>query len=183
MDGLKVLSVVLAVFSLVDAAVVPCKWTQFRLEYLNEKSVELLLNMSAPIPLKCLEEKVKMEAGFPDDVFQEAQNLDVALVALETLRGVGRIFQNDHTSVTWDQETLKTFKHIVSSRQVENLKKCVGQDAPQDAAGSLAKLGSFYDRLEEQLRLKEFSECAWEIAREEVKVVLMKFHEFLKSRS
>ncbi|KAK1785592.1 hypothetical protein P4O66_018959 [Electrophorus voltai] len=183
MDALKLLTVVFAMFSVLDAAAVPCKWAQYRLKYLTEESIELLLSMSDPMPLKCLEKREELEVGFPEDAFQEAQNIDIAVVALKTLRGVGRVFKNDQTSVTWNLEKLRLFKHIVSSRLIENLQKCVREDASQKADSSLGKLRSFFDQLEDQLREKELSECAWEIAREEVKRSLVKFHEVLMSRS
>uniref|UniRef100_A0AAR2LSZ1 Uncharacterized protein n=1 Tax=Pygocentrus nattereri TaxID=42514 RepID=A0AAR2LSZ1_PYGNA len=121
MGALKVLSIVFVVLHVADAAVIPCTWTQFRLRDLNEESIMLLEKMGASLPLRCLEEGWR---ALPDDVFLNAQNEDLALVALETLRGVDRIFQNEQTSVTWDRETLGLFKNIISSRQVENLQKC-----------------------------------------------------------
>lgn len=45
MDVLKVLSVVLVVLHVADAAVIPCTWTQFRLRDLNEESIRLLEKM------------------------------------------------------------------------------------------------------------------------------------------
>ncbi|KAL7826568.1 hypothetical protein AOLI_G00317780 [Acnodon oligacanthus] len=157
MDALKVLSIVLVVLHVADAAVIPCTWTQFRLRDLNEESIMLLEKMGATMPLRCLEDGWR---ALPDDVFLNAQNEDLAVVALETLRGVDRIFKNDQTSVTWDRETLGLFKNIISSRQVENLQKCVGEDASQSAVGSLSagssagQLKSYFEELEEKLRVK-----------------------------
>ncbi|KAL6460615.1 hypothetical protein MHYP_G00305810 [Metynnis hypsauchen] len=157
MDALKVLSIVLVVLHVVDAAVIPCTWTQFRLRDLNEESIMLLEKMGASMPLRCLEDGWR---ALPDDVFLNAQNEDLAVVALETLRGVDRIFKNDQTSVTWDRETLGLFKNIISSRQVENLQKCVGEDASQSAVGSLSagssvgQLKSYFEELQEKLRVK-----------------------------
>uniref|UniRef100_A0A4W4FD28 Uncharacterized protein n=1 Tax=Electrophorus electricus TaxID=8005 RepID=A0A4W4FD28_ELEEL len=177
MDALKLLTVVFAMFSVLDAAAVPCKWAQYRLKYLTEESIELL----DPMPLKCLEKREELEVGFPEDAFQE--NIDIAVVALKTLRGVGRVFKNDQTSVTWNLEKLRLFKHIVSSRLIENLQKCVSQLSTTSNTQITwhvlmnCKMCFFF------FFLKELSECAWEIAREEVKRSLVKFHEVLMSRS
>ncbi|KAL7826565.1 hypothetical protein AOLI_G00317740 [Acnodon oligacanthus] len=185
MDALKVLSIVLVVLHVADAAVIPCTWTQFRLRDLNEESIMLLEKMGATMPLRCLEDGWR---ALPDDVFLNAQNEDLAVVALETLRGVDRIFKNDQTSVTWDRETLGLFKNIISSRQVENLQKCVGEDASQSAVGSLSagssagQLKSYFEELEEKLRVKGFSECAWEMVRNEVLQSLRKFQHFLSKK-
>ncbi|XP_036420011.1 interferon alpha-17-like [Colossoma macropomum] len=184
MDALKVLSIVLVVLHVADAAVIPCTWTQFRLRDLNEESIRLLEEMGAPMPLKCLEEGWR---ALPDDVFLNAQNEDLAVVALETLSGVDRIFKNDQTSVTWDRETLGLFKNIISSRQVENLQKCVGEDASQSAvgspsAGSIGQLKSYFEELEEKLRVKGFSECVWELVRNEVLQSLRKFQDVLSKK-
>ncbi|KAL6460616.1 hypothetical protein MHYP_G00305820 [Metynnis hypsauchen] len=165
MDALKVLSIVLVVLHVVDAAVIPCTWTQFRLRDLNEESIMLLEKMGAPMPLRCLEDGWR---ALPDDVFLNAQNEDLAVVALETLRGVDRIFKNDQTSVTWDRETLGLFKNIISSRQVENLQKCVGEDASQSAVGSLSagssvgQLKSYFEELQEKLRVKSSLRMAFQ---------------------
>ncbi|KAI4892031.1 hypothetical protein NFI96_028246 [Prochilodus magdalenae] len=186
MEALKMLSIVLVLLHVVGAAVIPCSWTQFRLRSLNAESIRLLEKMGDVMPLTCLEEG---ERAFPDDVFLNAQqNEDLAVVALETLRGVDRIFKNDQTSVTWDREKLGLFKNIVSSRQVENLQKCVGEEASQSAVdspsadSSIGELKSYFEELEETLRVKGFSECAWEMVRDEVLQSLKKFQAFLESR-
>ncbi|KAL7883748.1 hypothetical protein SRHO_G00014060 [Serrasalmus rhombeus] len=97
MDALKMLSIVFVVLHVADAAVIPCTWMQFRLRDLNEESIMLL----------------------------EKMNEDLAVVVLETLRVVDRLFKNEQSSITWDRETLALFKNIISSRGVENLQKCV----------------------------------------------------------
>ncbi|XP_072530503.1 interferon alpha-2-like [Salminus brasiliensis] len=182
MDALKVLSiVVLLVLQALDAAVIPCAWTQFRLRVMNEESIELLKNMGDVMPLKCLE---KGGRAFPDDTFIKVQDEDLVVVALETLRGVERIFKNEPTSVTWDREKLGLFRNVISYRQVENLQKCVEGHTSQNAMGSSSANGlkSYFEKLEEELKSKELSECSWEMVRDEVQHVLIKFQTFLQSR-
>ncbi|XP_053469463.1 interferon alpha-2-like [Ictalurus furcatus] len=139
------------------------------------------------------------------------QNEDLVLVALETLRGVATIFSNDQTSVTWDREKLGLFKSIIS-RQVRKLQECVSRRFPglrslvltlqskcfricttagkevqtameKPADSSTATLRSFFEKLEERLKEKEFSSCAWEIVRTELQGGLEKLQTFLESRN
>ncbi|XP_053084647.1 interferon alpha-14-like [Pangasianodon hypophthalmus] len=183
MELLKFVLLLVFVFSVCDAAALPsCSWTHSRLKTLNEESNSLLESMGDRVPLKCLE---KRELSFPDDVFIKAENEDLVLVALETLRGVATIFKNNQTSVTWDREKLGLFKNIVN-RQVEKLEKCVGKEVQtvteKPADSSTATLRSYFEKLEERLKEKEFSSCAWEIVRTELREGLKKFQTFLQSR-
>ncbi|XP_066530221.1 interferon a3-like [Hoplias malabaricus] len=177
MAALKLLSLVLVLLHVLDAAVVPCPWTHFRLRVLNEESIALLEKMGNLMPQKCLEEGGRT---FPDEVFVNAQNEDVVVLALETLSGVDRIFKNQQTSVTWNREHLELFKNIISSRQVPHLQKCAGEAVSQRGEGSVAELKSYFEKLEETLKKKGFSECAWEKVRDEVHHGLSKFHQFLQ---
>ncbi|KAG9279075.1 hypothetical protein AMEX_G4544 [Astyanax mexicanus] len=166
MVALKVLSIlVLVMVHVLDAALIPCVWTQFRLKILNEESIELLNSMGDLLPLKCLE---KGWRALPDDAFFKVQDEDLAMVSLEVLRGVERIFKDEPTTVTWDKEKLGLFRNVISYRQVENLQKCVSVSNCENTFGIVWKYG--------------FSECSWEMARDKVTNVLMKFQAFLESR-
>ncbi|XP_034154535.2 interferon alpha-4-like [Pangasianodon hypophthalmus] len=185
MELLKFVLLLVFMFSVCDAAALPsCSWTHSRLKTLNEESNRLLESMGAPMPMECLEAK-KPFPSFPKDVFVKAQNEDLVLVALETLRGVATIFKNNQTSVTWDREKLGLFKNIVN-RQVEKLEKCVGKEVQtvteKPADSSTATLRSYFEKLEERLKEKGFSSCAWEIVRTELREGLKKFQTFLQSR-
>ncbi|KAG9279077.1 hypothetical protein AMEX_G4549 [Astyanax mexicanus] len=151
MVALKVLSIlVLVMVHVLDAALIPCVWTQFRLKILNEESIDLLNSMYTSMTLAVIQDE------------------DLAMVSLEVLRGVERIFKNEPTTVTWDKEKLGLFRNVISYRQVENLQKCVSVSNCENTFGIVWKYG--------------FSECSWEMARDKVTNVLMKFQAFLESR-
>uniref|UniRef100_A0A3B1K403 Uncharacterized protein n=1 Tax=Astyanax mexicanus TaxID=7994 RepID=A0A3B1K403_ASTMX len=151
MVALKVLSIlVLVMVHVLDAALIPCVWTQFRLKILNEESIELLNSMYTSMTLAVIQDE------------------DLAMVSLEVLRGVERIFKDEPTTVTWDKEKLGLFRNVISYRQVENLQKCVSVSNCENTFGIVWKYG--------------FSECSWEMARDKVTNVLMKFQAFLESR-
>lgn len=57
------------------------------------------------------------------------QDEDLVLVALETLKGVEKIFKNNKASVTWDREKVSRFTNLIN-RQVEKLQECVSQIFP-----------------------------------------------------
>ncbi|XP_047664191.1 interferon a3-like [Tachysurus fulvidraco] len=148
------------VLSVCEAAAVPsCRWTHFRLQTLNEKSTGLLKSMD--------------ENLFP--------------VALETLNEVAKIFNmTSITSVTWDRGQLRYFKALID-RQVENLKICVGKQVQtvmdKSVSNSTDTLRSYFVKLEERLKEKEFSSCAWEIVRKELLDSLQKLQTFIKSKN
>ncbi|GAA6082202.1 interferon alpha-like [Tachysurus ichikawai] len=170
------------VFSVCEAAAVPsCIWTPFRLQKLNKESIGLLESMGGRMPLECLEEK---NNSFPQVSF--AKNEKLFPVALETLNGVAKIFNNNHTSVTWDREQLRLFKNIIY-RQVEHLQICVGKQVQtamdKSVTNSTDTLRSYFVKLEELLKEKEFSSCAWEIVRKELLNGLEKLQTFIKSKN
>ncbi|KAG9279073.1 hypothetical protein AMEX_G4542 [Astyanax mexicanus] len=121
MVALKVLSIlVLVMVHVLDAALIPCVWTQFRLKILNEESIELLNSMVRNLHMA--EFHILQICMNPRKIFLDE---DLAMVSLEVLRGVERIFKNEPTTVTWDKEKLGLFRNVISYRQVENLQKCV----------------------------------------------------------
>ncbi|KAG7317377.1 hypothetical protein KOW79_019675 [Hemibagrus wyckioides] len=184
MEPMKFVLLLVLVSSVCEAAALPsCRWTSFRLRTLNEESTGLLESMGDVMPLKCLG---KREDSFPDDVFIKSQNKDLFLMALETLNGVSQIFNNNHTAVTWDREQLRLFQAIID-RQVENLQICVGKkiqramDKP--ANSSTDTLRSYFAKLEERLKEKEFSSCGWEMVRTELLDGLKKLQTFIENKN
>ncbi|KAJ8345455.1 hypothetical protein SKAU_G00296480 [Synaphobranchus kaupii] len=163
-----------AVFIFLDHSFsLQCKWTQYKLRKLNEKSIQLLTDMGGSFPHKCLKENVKLM--FPDgayDITRESQNDDIASVAYGALRDLVKIFNNDLTSTSWDTEKLGFFKNILS-RQIENLEQCVGGEMTFSGDGSLpsddnGRLKSYVESLNTLLKEKGQSACAWEVVRKEV---------------
>ncbi|XP_060753046.1 interferon a3-like [Tachysurus vachellii] len=147
------------VLSLCVAAAAPsCIWTHFRLPTLNKKSIGLL----------------------------ESMNENLLPISLEAFNGVAKIFNNNHTSVTWDTNNLSLFKTIID-RQVDNLQKCVGKQVQtvmdKSASNSTDTLRSYFVKLEERLKEQEFSSCAWEIVRKEVLDSLETLQTFIESKN
>ncbi|XP_053348826.1 interferon alpha-10-like isoform X2 [Clarias gariepinus] len=138
------------------------------------------MTVGGRMPQECLNEKI---ISFPKDVFIKAQNEDMLMVALETLKGVNKIFKNEQTSVTWEKNDLSLFTNIVH-RQVKSLRDCVGEEAETDkpADGSAATLRSYFETLEKRLKEREFSLCSWEMVRTELQDGLKKFQTFLESK-
>ncbi|KAG7317376.1 hypothetical protein KOW79_019674 [Hemibagrus wyckioides] len=182
MEPMKFVLLLVLVSSVCEAAALPsCRWTSFRLRTLNEESTGLLESMGGRMPLECLEGK---NISFPKVSFPE--NKDLFLMALETLNGVSQIFNNNHTAVTWDREQLRLFQAIID-RQVENLQICVGKkiqramDKP--ANSSTDTLRSYFEKLEERLKEKEFSSCGWEMVRTELLDGLKKLQTFIENKN
>ncbi|KAK2836169.1 hypothetical protein Q7C36_014038 [Tachysurus vachellii] len=177
------------VLSVCEAAAVPsCRWTHFRLQTLNEESTGLLKSMGGRMPLECLEEKNNSfpQVSFPKVGAEMLTNENLLPISLETFNGVAKIFNNNHTSVTWDTNNLSLFKTIID-RQVDNLQKCVGKQVQtvmdKSASNSTDTLRSYFVKLEERLKEKEFSSCAWEIVRKEVLDSLEKLQTFIESKN
>ncbi|XP_058233285.1 interferon a3-like [Hemibagrus wyckioides] len=197
MEPMKFVLLLVLVSSVCEAAALPsCRWTSFRLRTLNEESTGLLESMGGRMPLECLEGKNISfpKVSFPEVVsikithgsFYFLQNKDLFLMALETLNGVSQIFNNNHTAVTWDREQLRLFQAIID-RQVENLQICVGKkiqramDKP--ANSSTDTLRSYFEKLEERLKEKEFSSCGWEMVRTELLDGLKKLQTFIENKN
>ncbi|KAK2836171.1 hypothetical protein Q7C36_014040 [Tachysurus vachellii] len=177
------------VLSLCVAAAAPsCIWTHFRLPTLNKKSIGLLESMGGRMPLECLEEKNNSfpQVSFPKVGAEMLTNENLLPISLEAFNGVAKIFNNNHTSVTWDTNNLSLFKTIID-RQVDNLQKCVGKQVQtvmdKSASNSTDTLRSYFVKLEERLKEQEFSSCAWEIVRKEVLDSLETLQTFIESKN
>nr|UOI84921.1 interferon phi b1 [Ictalurus punctatus] len=185
MELMKCVLLLVFVSSVCEAVALPtCRWARYK--QLSEKSKNLLERMGGQLPQECLEGKNRSFPSFPKDVFIKAQNEDLVLVALETLSGVKNIFKNNHTLVKWESNSLAFFRSLVF-RQVINLQECAGKKVQtsmeKPADSSTATLRSFFEKLEERLKEKEFSSCAWEIVRTELQGGLEALQTVLESRN
>uniref|UniRef100_A0A4W5LG06 Uncharacterized protein n=1 Tax=Hucho hucho TaxID=62062 RepID=A0A4W5LG06_9TELE len=122
MAVLKWLSICLTLFCQGTAASTPCRWTQFRLGELNDRSINLLSDMGGLFPLMCVDENV--EQMFPEDLYKNTKGEDVSVVALETMRYVEQLYNNSLTSVTWNKARHNLFQNVIY-RQVQRLELCV----------------------------------------------------------
>uniref|UniRef100_A0A4W5N9G8 Uncharacterized protein n=1 Tax=Hucho hucho TaxID=62062 RepID=A0A4W5N9G8_9TELE len=180
MAVLKWLSICLTLFCQGTAASTPCRWTQFRLGELNDRSINLLSDMGGLFPLMCVEENV--EQMFPEDLYKNTKGEDVSVVALETMRYVEQLYNNSLMSVTWNKAKLNLFQNVIY-RQVQNLELCVvGGVWESSGDGGSVALKTYFNKLNAVLKEKEHSACAWEIVRKEVRENLVQFKKFIDSK-
>nr|ACE75691.1 IFNb1 [Salmo salar] len=180
MAVLKWLSICLTLFCQGTVASKPCRWTQFRLGKLNDVSIGLLSDMGGLFPLMCAEENV--EQMFPEDLYKNTEGEDVSVVALEAMRYVEQLYNNSLTSATWSKTKLNMFQNVIY-RQVQNLELCVvGGVWESSGDGWSVTLKTYFNKLNTVLKEKEYSACAWEIVRKEIRENLVQFKKFIDSR-
>uniref|UniRef100_A0AAU7YBR2 IFNb1-2 n=1 Tax=Acipenser ruthenus TaxID=7906 RepID=A0AAU7YBR2_ACIRT len=149
-----------------------CKWMDFQLRHKNEISMGFLKNMGGRLPLECLTEQISLP--FPQDAYnaEDSSSETTALIAYKVLNHVINLFKETPTPVAWDLSKLHNFRNILF-RQTEKLDECmVGQTAFAGDLHSFADrselLKTYFDKMENVLKDKDHSICAWEIVRMQV---------------
>ncbi|XP_048100911.1 interferon alpha-4-like [Alosa alosa] len=115
-----------------------------------------------------------VQLTFPASAFKlnrTAQvNVGLEKAIHEVLRNIDILFENDTMPHIWDQRKLDDFRNIVY-RLVEE-SECVlkkSQSIQEDNfPDRKIVLDAYFKEISDVLRQKEFSACAWEVARKEI---------------
>ncbi|MBN3313544.1 IFNT protein, partial [Atractosteus spatula] len=103
---------------------------------------------------------------------------------LETMRCVHNIFNKTEHPATWEISELERFQGLLY-RQIRQLTLCAGSE--MKLSGEPGRLGvnvvlkTSFAKLEKVLRDKDYSYCAWESVRTDLRRALEQFQEFLES--
>lgn len=89
----------------------------------------------------------------------------------QTLHHLRRIYSMNLSSVTWVQATVEHFR-LLLDRQFRELEVCVRKPSTGSRARKNATVHKYFRKLRKFLKLKGFSDCAWEITRAETRAHL-----------
>ncbi|XP_062386868.1 interferon alpha-1/13-like [Sardina pilchardus] len=131
---------------------------------------DLLENMGGRFPLECLDHNVQLT--FPASAFNRTAQVNVGMekATHEVLRHIDIVFENDTMPLIWDQRKLDGFRNIVY-RLVEESECVLNKSQPiqeDDFTDRKIALDAYFKDISDNLQQKEFSVCAWEVARKEI---------------
>uniref|UniRef100_A0AAU7YD99 IFNb2 n=1 Tax=Polyodon spathula TaxID=7913 RepID=A0AAU7YD99_POLSP len=144
--------------------------------HLTQINKQLLIELGCNFPEQCKKENVPV--AVPVDAYEIAQDSqieDIKKIIYESLNHVNIIFMNGQKPATWNKAHLNNF-HNILHRQVEGLRQCVeidngtsfSGDGDSHPQGSYLMLKAYFEKLENVLKDKDYSFCAWEIVRKEI---------------
>ncbi|XP_028910681.1 interferon tau-2-like [Ornithorhynchus anatinus] len=150
-----------------------------------EQSLNRLDRMEGKSLLSCLEHRKDFQ--FPRAVVEAGllQKGNRAVVVHELLQQIFTVFSQTLSQTGWDQAEVENFLHGLH-RQLEELEVCLEEDTDpsQASVGSgilRLRLKSYFRGISLYLRDKEYSSCAWEIVRAEIRRCIFRLLQTLRN--
>uniref|UniRef100_A0AAZ1XMT8 Uncharacterized protein n=1 Tax=Oreochromis aureus TaxID=47969 RepID=A0AAZ1XMT8_OREAU len=134
-----------------------CRWMDHKFRQHNEETLNLLDTM------------VSVTVAFPNHLYRQAE--DKLVFTVQVLEEVAALFEEDHSSASWEDGTVRNFLNIVN-KQAKELHSCM----------KTTKLHMYFKRLSHHI-LKEMGHSAeaWEVIRKETKAHLMRAEQLASS--
>ncbi|XP_038625309.1 interferon alpha-2-like [Tachyglossus aculeatus] len=150
-----------------------------------EQSLKRLDGMQGRSLLSCLEHRKDFQ--FPREVVEAGLRKEGnrAVAVHELLQQIFTIFSQDLSQTGWDQAKVENFLHGLH-QQLEELEVCLEEDTypKQTSVGSgifRLRLKSYFRSISLYLRDKEYSSCAWEIVRAQIRRCIFQFMGMLQN--
>ncbi|XP_070790605.1 interferon alpha-2-like [Pituophis catenifer annectens] len=169
-----------------------CDQLHSRLQEANKGNMELLgSHMRATIPFQCIGDIVGFsplnEENFRN-MNEASQEVDAKIAIQEMLQQTDLIFKQVHAELFWDENSLRNF-HAGLDQQIKKLEAC--QDAelgagtvlsPRDQKLQLTRLRvkRYFQGLNDFLKDKEYSSCAWEIVQIQLRECFLLIHQLIQ---
>ncbi|XP_020832361.1 interferon tau-2-like [Phascolarctos cinereus] len=142
-----------------------------------QEDFSLLNQMSTFSLVPCLKDRTNF--NFPKEAIEgsQLQREDATVIAHEMLQHIFTLFSQNAAPATWNQTQLMQLL-IGLNQQLEQLERCLGQDVEweEPSLGSenpILALKSYFRGISQYLQSKEYSHCAWEILRVEIRRVFL----------
>uniref|UniRef100_A0AAZ1Y0E0 Uncharacterized protein n=1 Tax=Oreochromis aureus TaxID=47969 RepID=A0AAZ1Y0E0_OREAU len=139
-----------------------CRWMDHKFRQHNEETLNLLDTMVSNY-------FTLVTVAFPNHLYRQAE--DKLVFTVQVLEEVAALFEEDHSSASWEDGTVRNFLNIVN-KQAKELHSCV----------SSLSLHMYFKRLSHHI-LKEMGHSAeaWEVIRKETKAHLMRAEQLASS--
>ncbi|KAG6930917.1 hypothetical protein G0U57_002727 [Chelydra serpentina] len=129
---------------------------------MNSESLESLEKMGGHFPFQCLIERT---------AFKSRDILKIGLSQQENAKGaiqqilqeLFHIFNNNLTQAAWNGTSIKEFQNGLH-QQIEKLETCLSAEMEKE----ILKLKRYFQTIDDFLKEKQYSRCAWEITRVEI---------------
>uniref|UniRef100_A0A8C4WQ75 Interferon beta n=1 Tax=Gopherus evgoodei TaxID=1825980 RepID=A0A8C4WQ75_9SAUR len=125
---------------------------------MNSESLERLEKMGGNFPFQCLNERT-----------------DAKVAIQQILQELFHIFNNNLTQAAWDRTSIKQFQNGLH-QQIEKLEQCLSGEMEKEITYpgnetlllTSLKLKRYFQTIDNFLKEKQYSRCAWEIIRVEI---------------
>uniref|UniRef100_A0A8C3SR98 Interferon beta n=1 Tax=Chelydra serpentina TaxID=8475 RepID=A0A8C3SR98_CHESE len=141
---------------------------------MNSESLERLEKMGGHFPFQCLTES---KAFKPRDILKlrMSQQENAKGAIQQILQELFHIFNNNLTQAVWNEASIKEFQNGLH-QQIEKLETCLSAEMEKEMTylgnGNLLltslKLKRYFQTIDDFLKEKQYSLCAWEIIRAEI---------------
>uniref|UniRef100_A0A8C4Y0R2 Uncharacterized protein n=1 Tax=Gopherus evgoodei TaxID=1825980 RepID=A0A8C4Y0R2_9SAUR len=126
----------------------------------NWYSLQLLQNMGGKFPLECLGDKTAFH--FPEKVLKPKFRQHATMAVHEILQQLFGIFSRNLTQTGWKRRNVERFLNGLAL-QTKRLETCL----PTKAGANILRLKKYFQRIQDFLKEKKYSTCAWETVRKE----------------
>ncbi|KFO32080.1 Interferon kappa [Fukomys damarensis] len=174
-----------------------CTLLNVHVSTVTKENVRLLSSMSNPFPLRCLRDIKAF--GLPQNIVSYSQPVerDIKEVFYDITIQALHIFSRHTSNFAGKEEYLTQIKSELAEQR-EYLKQCLKEDKKEDKDTQEMKthevqhlevqviqksklaLRGYFKRIENYLKDKKYSYCAWKIVQAEIKRCFVYFLEFTK---
>uniref|UniRef100_A0A672GYD2 Interferon a3-like n=1 Tax=Salarias fasciatus TaxID=181472 RepID=A0A672GYD2_SALFA len=116
---------------------------------------------------------------FPYNLYEQASSVsdeDKLAVAVQVLREVFALFEEDYSAASWEESTVDNFLNVVNT-QADELSSCVSH-----RTRITRKMHVYFKRLSHHvLQHRSHSVAAWELVRNQIKLHLIRVHQLVSS--
>ncbi|ELK26495.1 PREDICTED: interferon omega-2 [Myotis davidii] len=162
----------LVVFSAGPGGALGCDLPQDHV-LLSRENLELLGQMSTISPFFCLKDRKNFR--FPRAVVDGSQVQKAQAIAVlhEMLQQVSNLLSTENSSVTWNMTLVDQLRSGLH-RQLEDLDICLVEEMGEEGSALAMQrptlaLKRYFQGVRLYLKEKEYSDCAWEVVRVEIR--------------
>ncbi|XP_028263922.1 interferon a3-like [Parambassis ranga] len=157
-----------------------CRWMDQKFRQHSESCLQLIHTManSSANSTEDVELQVEEEVAFPERLYSQASKAsdqDKLAFIGQVLKEVAALFEEDHSSASWEESVVENFLHVVT-RQADELLSCAGS---QQRRGG--RLRQYFSRLSQLLLGREHSAEGWELIRNQVRAHLLRVDQLAAS--
>ncbi|XP_065261991.1 interferon beta-like [Emys orbicularis] len=141
---------------------------------MNNESLEHLDKMGGNFPFQCLNERTAFK---PRNILKIrlSQQENAKVTIQQILQELFHIFNNNLTQAAWNWTSIKEFQNGLH-QQIEKLETCLSAEMEKEVTYpgnenlllSSLKLKRYFQTIDDFLKEKQYSWCAWEIIRVEI---------------
>ncbi|KAK9408117.1 IFNE: Interferon epsilon [Crotalus adamanteus] len=158
-----------------------CDQLHTRLLEANKGNLELLgSQMRATIPLQCIGDIVDFSPLNEEHLMSmnEASHEEDAKRAIqEMLQQTDLLFKQVHAELFWDENSLRQF-HTGLDEQIKKLETC--QNGDQKLQLTRLRVKRHFQGLNDYLKDKKYSLCAWEIVQIQLRECFLLIHQLIQ---